>query len=124
MLSFIHVALRSKGLFFNYRDMHVLMDVVSDTDESSSDEDMEYDFNRPFYVRLPDFLDTNKKWNDCIYDTKDMELFEVLVQKILALNYEDEEKKAILEALAENLVLAHWQYNAFFEELMQHHIFH
>ena len=52
----------------------------SSDDYSSSDEKGEYDFSKPNYIRLPEFLSTNIKWNSCIYETKTIELFEVLTE--------------------------------------------
>ena len=77
-----------------------------DSDYSSSDED----FIPKVHFKLPDFLDTPKKWSTWAFKTNTLPLWRDLMLKIESyspLYLSDEETSTVIQSMAEDVLYVH-----------------
>ena len=77
-------------------------------EDLSSDEEDTYEFHPPANVlNILHFLNTVRKWNECVYATNCIHYFADILKKIEAKNIPRADKDRIIHCLAEDCLQTH-----------------
>ena len=88
--------------------MHSTMESADILNVYDSEEDESYEFSLPEECQLPDFLNSLRKWNDYVYDTKNLQLWSELSDKINSCSgISIKDKDYIQKCMAEDLIYIH-----------------
>ena len=95
----------------------------TDSDSSSSCEE-NFDFPLPENIILPQFLNSDFKWNYYVSKTKTMQQYCSLIGRITNLNIRKNLKKQIMLLITSDIVVKHRNLSPHWKLLQQHAFFH
>ena len=87
---------------------------INSTKSDTSNEEEEYDYPKPTDIVLPNFLNTDMKWNEVVYETDNLTKYKDIIIKIYSLAITKEHKRKLLIKLTQDIVDAqrylspHW----------------
>ena len=93
----------------------------TESDDSSGDEN--YEFTAPTDIDLPNFLNTDYKWNECISQTESLQQYCSLIGKITNLSIHKEIKREIMLIITSDIIIKHKKFSPHWRLLQQHAFF-
>ena len=95
-----------------------------DDDSNDSENSLDiYDYPAPSSINLPQFLNTDYKWNTTVDNTDCMQSYVDLIGKITNLNFPDEDKVLVMYFLTNDIVQRHKHLNPHWKLLTMHALF-
>ena len=99
---------------------------IYDYDEDSNDSEHSsdsYDYLAPTAINLPQFLNTDHKWETTVNNTDSMQSYVSLIGKITNLNFPDVDKVVVMYFITNDIVQRHKHLNPYWKLLNQHALF-
>ena len=93
-----------------------------ETKSDDSSEGENYKFTAPTDIDLPNFLNTDYKWNECISQTESLQQYYSLIGKITNLSIHKEIKKEIMLIITSDIIIKHKDFSPH-QRLLQQHAF-
>ena len=112
-----------KDILLVKKSISIIMEPLSESSSDESDYSLDgYEYHAPPLI-LPQFLNSDYKWNKHVQETDSMQEYTNLIGRITNFNIPDYDKYYIMFFITQDIVQCHKHLNPHWKLLQQHALF-